>query len=78
MASNKKKGDELKLNGDQMEKLIELYQSESDLWNISAPTYSKKECRQKALNNIKERMMEQFEGLVCTGTYENILFEFHY
>jgi len=53
--AGKRRIDELKLSSEQQEKLIELYQSETDLWNVSSPTYSKKECRQRALNNIKEK-----------------------
>ena len=47
--AGKRRIDELKLSREQQEKLIELYQSKRDWWNVSSPTYSKTECRQRAL-----------------------------
>jgi len=40
--AGKRRIDELKLSSEQQEKLIELYQSETYLWNVSSPTYSNK------------------------------------
>ena len=62
-----KRKEEWRLTNEQQEKLIELYHNEADLWNVSSASHSKKECRQRALLNIKENMMSEIEGLVCTG-----------
>ena len=45
----KRKQEECRLTNEQQEKLIELYHNESDLWNVSSTSYSKKECRQVVL-----------------------------
>ena len=49
----KRKQEECRLTNEQQEKLIELYQNESNLWNVSSASYPKKECRQGVLFNTK-------------------------
>ena len=56
------------LNEEQVEHLIELYNNESDLWNVVSPNYFKKEERKNALERIKEEMEEQY-GVVCSGIF---------
>lgn len=63
--AGKKRVEELKLNSEQQERLIELFQEEPDLWNVSSAAYSKKESRQKALRTIVEKLKEDYEGLEC-------------
>ena len=65
--AGKKRIDELKLSTEQQERLIELFHEEPDLWNVSSPSYSKKDCRQRALSNILEKLREEYEGLECNG-----------
>lgn len=67
--AGKKRVEELKLNSEQQERLIELFQEEPDLWNVSSPAYSKKESRQKALRTIVEKLKEDYEGLECNGKF---------
>ena len=52
--ADKRKQEECRLTNEQQEKLIELYHNESDLWNVSNDSYSKKECRQGVLFNTKQ------------------------
>ena len=52
--TGKRKQEECILTKEQQEKLIELYHNESDLWNVSSTSYSKKECRQGVLLNTKQ------------------------
>ena len=65
--AGKKRIDELKLTSEQQERLIELLHEDPDLWNTSSASYSKKDCRQKALRNIVEQLKERYEGLECNG-----------
>lgn len=67
--AGKKRVEELKLNSEQQERLIELFQEEPDLWNVSSAAYSKKESRQKALWTIVEKLKEDYEGLECNGKF---------
>ena len=50
------KQEESRLTNEQQEKLIVLYHNESDLWNVSSSSYSKKECRQVVLLNTKQNI----------------------
>ena len=54
--AGKRKQEERSLTNVQQEKLIELYHNESDLWNVSSASYSKKECRQVVLLNTKQNI----------------------
>ena len=54
--AGKRKQEECRLTNEQQEKLIELYHNESDLWNVSSASYSKKECRQGVLLNTKQNI----------------------
>ena len=54
--AGKRKQEECRLTNEQQEKLIELYYNESDLWNVSSASYSKKECRQGELLNTKQNI----------------------
>lgn len=67
--AGKKRIEELKLTSVQEERLIELFHDEPDLWNVSSASYSRRDCRQKALSNIQEKLREEYEGLECNGKF---------
>ena len=52
--AGKRKQEERRLTNKKQEKLIELYHNESDLWNVSSASYSKKGCPQGVLLNTKQ------------------------
>jgi hypothetical protein len=54
---------------DQQERLIELFQEEPDLWNVSSASYSKKDMRQKAQRNIVDKLQEEYESRECNGKF---------
>ncbi|XP_053390822.1 uncharacterized protein LOC128553672 [Mercenaria mercenaria] len=45
---------------DDIEKLIELYHSQTDLWDIENPNYSKKDYRLRSLELLKENLDNQY------------------
>ena len=56
----------------QIERLIELYQGEENLWNIGSPDYHKKNKKNDSLEKIKMALEEEFRdiqpftGIFCT------------
>ena len=56
---------EVNLSRNQTQQLIELYECEEDLWNVSSDRYHKKECRDAALMRIKEKLGEEMKGILC-------------
>ena len=49
-----------------IEKLIEIWEEEEDLWNISRENYHKKEARANALERLKEGLKNDI-GKDCSG-----------
>ena len=62
--TSKRKQEECILTNEQQEKLIEFYHNESDLWNVSSVSYSKKECRQGVLWNTKQNISASHKKLI--------------
>ena len=54
--AGKRKQEECRLTNEQQEKLLELYHNESNLWNESSDSYSKKDCREGVLLNTKQNI----------------------
>ena len=46
----------------EIKSLIEFFQGEDDLWNISSANYSKKDYRMRALERMAENMENKFTG----------------
>ena len=61
--AGKRKQEECNLTNEQQEKLIELYHNESDLWNESSASFSKKECRQGVLLNTTQNISASHNNL---------------
>ena len=60
MAAKRK---EIIISKEQTDKLIELFEQEEDLWNISSDSYHKKEARYAAHSRIKEKTNDKFDGM---------------
>ena len=45
-----------------IEKLIELWREEENLWNITSPGHQKKEAKARSLEKIKEAFESKFTG----------------
>ena len=72
MAGRKK--EELKLTTEQTEKLLEFYQEEVDLWNFSSANYHNKDCRRRALENILNKLNEEYPGINGSSKYKKSTF----
>ena len=67
--------DDLKLTTRQTERLIEYYRAERGLWDVTSPTYFKKEHRKRALQRIAVKLTEEYGFMAdCTGTYADLPF----
>ena len=47
----------------QIERLIELYQGEENLWNIGSPDYHKKNKKNDSLEKMKMALEEEFQDI---------------
>jgi hypothetical protein len=63
-----------------VEKLIELFHAEPDLWDIKSANYSKKDYRLRSLETVKEGLEDKYTGeyyyFLCfyyTGTFVILL-----
>ena len=61
-----------------LEKLIELWESEEDLWNVSSPNYHKKEARSAPIQRVKMGLTnatgKEFSGMMNSLYEKNIGF----
>ena len=62
----------------QMERFIELYQGEENLWHIGSPDYQKKNKKNDSLEKMKLKFRRRIQGLVFIifATFSSILLRF--